>query len=123
MPSDGEAEIWLARSSLLVTDARGRHVDLPDTVRVYLIAGTQHGGGRGGHCVASLNAAGSLGSFLSLSAGGPGSDRDSTMVGVEEVSRSIESSRRGERAAEYLEGLTSSHRRLRPDWRTDRQCR
>lgn len=51
--SDGEAEIWQARASLLVTDSHGRHVDLPDTVRVYLIAGTQHGGGRGVHTATS----------------------------------------------------------------------
>ena len=47
--SDGEAELWQARSSLVVTDPRGRHVELPDNVRVYLIAGTQHGGGPGVH--------------------------------------------------------------------------
>lgn len=47
--SDGEAELWQARSSLLVTDSVGGHIELPDKVRVYLIAGTQHGGGRGVH--------------------------------------------------------------------------
>ena len=47
--SDGEAEIWQARSSLIVTDPFGEHVDLPDNVRAYLIAGTRHGGGRGVH--------------------------------------------------------------------------
>jgi hypothetical protein len=47
--SDGEAELWQARSSLVVTDPGGRHVELPDNVRVYLIAGTQHGGGAGVH--------------------------------------------------------------------------
>ena len=47
--SDGEAEIWQARSSLIVTDAMGEHVDLPENVRAYLIAGTRHGGGRGVH--------------------------------------------------------------------------
>jgi len=47
--SDGEAEIWQARSSLVVTDPVGQHVDLPDNVRAYLIAGTRHGGGRGVH--------------------------------------------------------------------------
>ena len=47
--SDGEAEVWQARSSLIVTDPRGDHVELPDNVRVYLIAGTQHGGGPGVH--------------------------------------------------------------------------
>lgn len=45
--SDGEAEIWQARSSLIVTDPRGGAVTLPDNVRAYLISGTQHGGGRG----------------------------------------------------------------------------
>ena len=47
--SDGEAEIWQARSSLIVTDPMGEHVDLPDSVRAYLIAGTRHGGGGGVH--------------------------------------------------------------------------
>ena len=47
--SDGEAELWQARSSLVVTDPLGQHIDLPENVRVYLIAGTQHGGGRGVH--------------------------------------------------------------------------
>ena len=47
--SDGETELWQARASLLVTDPAGRHVELPDSVRVYLIAGTQHGGGPGVH--------------------------------------------------------------------------
>ena len=47
--SDGEAEIWQARSSLIVTDPFGEHVDLPDNVRAYLIAGTRHDGGDGVH--------------------------------------------------------------------------
>ena len=47
--TDGEAEVWQARSSLIVTDPLGDHVDLPDDVRVYVIAGTQHGGGAGVH--------------------------------------------------------------------------
>ncbi len=47
--SDGEAELWQARASLVVTDPTGQHVDLPDNVRVYLIAGTKHGGGGGVH--------------------------------------------------------------------------
>lgn len=47
--SDSETELWQGRASLLVTDPAGRHVELPDRVRVYLIAGTQHGGGRGVH--------------------------------------------------------------------------
>lgn len=47
--TDGEAEIWQARSSLIVTDPLGGHIDLPDNVRAYVIAGTQHGGGAGVH--------------------------------------------------------------------------
>jgi hypothetical protein len=47
--SDGEAEIWQARSSLIVTDGSGHDVALPDNVRVYLVAGVQHGGGGGVH--------------------------------------------------------------------------
>ncbi len=47
--SDGEAELWQARASLVVTDPTGGHIDLPDNVRVYLLAGTQHGGGPGVH--------------------------------------------------------------------------
>ena len=47
--SDGEAELWQARASLVVTDPLGHHVALPENVRAYLIAGTQHGGGRGVH--------------------------------------------------------------------------
>ena len=47
--TDGETELWQARSSLVVTDPLGEHIQLPENVRVYLIAGTQHGGGRGVH--------------------------------------------------------------------------
>jgi hypothetical protein len=47
--TDGEAEIWQARSSLIVTDPMGGHIELPDNVRAYLISGTQHGGGAGVH--------------------------------------------------------------------------
>ncbi len=47
--SDGEAELWQARASLVVTDSRGQHIELPPNVRVYLIAGTRHGGGDGVH--------------------------------------------------------------------------
>jgi hypothetical protein len=45
--TDGEAELWQARASLVVTDTEGRDIPLPSNVRVYLIAGTQHGGGPG----------------------------------------------------------------------------
>ncbi|MBM3779032.1 MAG: hypothetical protein FJW23_12505 [Acidimicrobiia bacterium] len=47
--SDGEAELWQARASLVVTDPKGRHIELPDNVRAYLVSGTQHGGGGGVH--------------------------------------------------------------------------
>ena len=47
--SDGEAELWQARASLVVTDSRGQHIEQPDNVRVYLIAGVRHGGGPGVH--------------------------------------------------------------------------
>ena len=47
--TDGEAEIWQGRSSLLATDPVGGHIEFPENVRVYLIAGTQHGGGPGVH--------------------------------------------------------------------------
>ena len=47
--SDGEAELWQARASLVVTDSVGHHIDLPENVRAYLIAGTKHGGGIGVH--------------------------------------------------------------------------
>ena len=45
--SDGEAELWQARASLVVTDSRGQHIEQPDNVRVYMIAGIRHGGGPG----------------------------------------------------------------------------
>ena len=50
--SDSEAELWQARASLVVTDPRGGPIELPDNVRVYLLAGTQHGGGPGVHTLA-----------------------------------------------------------------------
>lgn len=50
--SDGEAELWQARASLVVTDSRGQHIEQPDNVRVYLIAGIRHGGGPGVHTTA-----------------------------------------------------------------------
>ncbi|MDH3205856.1 MAG: alpha/beta hydrolase domain-containing protein [Gemmatimonadota bacterium] len=45
--TDGEAEVYQGRSSLIVTDPVGGHIELPDNVRAYIIAGTRHGGGRG----------------------------------------------------------------------------
>ena len=47
--SDSEAELWQARASLIVTGPKGNHIELPDNVRVYLVSGTQHGGGPGVH--------------------------------------------------------------------------
>jgi len=37
--SDGEGEYWEAGASLVVTDVLGRHVEQPDNVRVYAVAG------------------------------------------------------------------------------------
>jgi len=45
--TDGEAEVYQGRSSLIVTDPLGGHIELPENVRAYVIAGTRHGGGRG----------------------------------------------------------------------------
>ncbi len=47
MQIDGSFEWWGGRASLVVTDGAGRDVALPDNVRYYLVAGTQHGGGAG----------------------------------------------------------------------------
>jgi Alpha/beta hydrolase domain len=40
--TDSEHEWWASHASLLVTDLRGDHLDLPDNVRAYMIAGTPH---------------------------------------------------------------------------------
>jgi hypothetical protein len=40
--TDSEHEWWASRASLLVTDLRGNHLDLPGDVRAYMIAGTPH---------------------------------------------------------------------------------
>ncbi len=45
---DSDSETWQARGSLVVTDTGGRHLRLPDNVRVYMVAGAQHGGGTSG---------------------------------------------------------------------------
>lgn len=42
MQTDSEHEWWGSRASLLVTDTEGHHIDLPDNVRAYMIAGTPH---------------------------------------------------------------------------------
>lgn len=45
--ADGEYEFWGARASLVSTDGAGKEIDVPDDVRLYLVAGTNHGGGNG----------------------------------------------------------------------------
>jgi hypothetical protein len=40
---DSSLEYWQARASLVVTDGRGKDLALPDNLRVYLMASTQHG--------------------------------------------------------------------------------
>jgi hypothetical protein len=42
MHLDSSLEFWQARSALVVTDGAGRDVPLPDDVRAYLMASTQH---------------------------------------------------------------------------------
>jgi hypothetical protein len=42
MQTDSEHEWWASRASLLVTDTEGHHIELPDNVRAYMIAGTPH---------------------------------------------------------------------------------
>lgn len=42
MQTDSEYEFWGARASLLVTDTRGNHLDLPPDVRAYMLAGHPH---------------------------------------------------------------------------------
>jgi hypothetical protein len=42
MQTDSEYEAWGARASLLVTDTRGNHLDLPAEVRAYALTGHPH---------------------------------------------------------------------------------
>src|SRR5713101_4445494 len=42
---DSDSETWQARASLVVTDTTGGTLQLPESVRVYMVAGAQHGGG------------------------------------------------------------------------------
>jgi alpha/beta hydrolase family protein len=42
MQTDSEHEWWASHASLLVTDLDGDHLDLPDNVRAYMIAGSPH---------------------------------------------------------------------------------
>ncbi|HTO59982.1 MAG TPA: alpha/beta hydrolase domain-containing protein [Bradyrhizobium sp.] len=43
MQVDSEFEFWGSEASLLVTDTRGRNLELPPEVRLYMIAGMPHG--------------------------------------------------------------------------------
>ena len=45
--TDTSTEFWQARSSLIVTDTTGKDIELPDNVRVYLMASTPHSEGFG----------------------------------------------------------------------------
>jgi hypothetical protein len=40
--TDSEHEWWVSRGSLIVTDTRGNHHDLPANVRAFMMAGTPH---------------------------------------------------------------------------------
>ena len=44
MHVDTSTEFWQGRCSLVVTDEKGKGVEIPEQVRVYLFAGTQHAG-------------------------------------------------------------------------------
>lgn len=64
MQVDGAFEWWGGRASLNVTDGAGNDITLPDNVRYYLVAGTQHGGGAGVTTgIATVPAAGSMCQF------------------------------------------------------------
>ena len=39
---DTDTEMWVGTASLVVTDTRGGHIELPDNVRAYFLAGHQH---------------------------------------------------------------------------------
>ena len=39
---DTDTEMWVGTASLVVTDPRGGHIELPDNVRAYFLAGHQH---------------------------------------------------------------------------------
>lgn len=42
--TDSSGEFWQGRASLVVTDEAGHDLEIPNEVRVYAFAGTQHGG-------------------------------------------------------------------------------
>jgi Alpha/beta hydrolase domain len=47
MHIDGGYETWGARDQLISTDGRGNDIAVPDTVRLYVVPGVNHGGGLG----------------------------------------------------------------------------
>jgi hypothetical protein len=44
---DGAYETWGARDSLETTDGQGNDIAIPDTVRLFIVPGVNHGGGNG----------------------------------------------------------------------------
>jgi len=45
MQTEASTDFWEGRASLLVADGKGNEIPLPDSVRLYLFASIQHGGG------------------------------------------------------------------------------
>jgi hypothetical protein len=45
MQTEASADFWEGRASLLVSNGKGSEIPVPDNVRLYLFASTQHGGG------------------------------------------------------------------------------
>jgi hypothetical protein len=64
MHLDGAFELWGGRGSLLVTDGAGHEIPIPDNVRLYMVPGTQHGGGNGVGSEAERNACVNLSSAV-----------------------------------------------------------
>jgi hypothetical protein len=64
MHLDGAFELWGGRGSLLVTDGAGHEIPIPDNVRLYMVPGTQHGGGNGVGSEAERNACQNLSSAV-----------------------------------------------------------
>ena len=71
MHLDSSLEFWQARASLVVTDGAGRDIALPDDVRTYLMASTQHvsaGTPAAGICAAPNNPARQSSTYRALMA-------------------------------------------------------
>ena len=64
MQLDGAFELWGGRGSLLVTDGAGHEIPIPDNVRLYMVPGTQHGGGNGVGSEGERNACANLSSAV-----------------------------------------------------------